>query len=761
MRSRGLAPLLSGAFYLYFLANEASRAPAFGRVGVALAAIGGVLAFLPLFAKRDALTTGQGRVFAMSVAAAFVLLAEVVPPAPITLVARLGAGAGAIVLAALALELAWAVPFRTPSRTARVFRYLSLALGFGLAAMAAWHAVFREQVGVFFLVALPLRALALVVRAGVSTRSTSAHERAANLYALSGLAVSIVLAAFATKLMVDGQGALYRAVLALDMGVLVMSHLALVDSFRRPTASALVRESFVALLALGTSAAIAPYVCAAFPPTRIGLSVAVFLLASLALVLRTPFRRVIRFVFAPERGALLGALERARSGIEGAARIEDVVRALCGPLDRAMGAVTGAQLFTFTPDHAYFVDAAGEPHAVSRELSSVVTERIHSAPRSPIFANEVRARIVRHPEDRALHAALEQLDAFAVLPLVFEGYVEGVLVLGKGARRAPATLEESTALVRVGDVLAGRLAMFSSMERAELRAQTAERKALEEQRRADVLAERAEQAVPVAEAPPREAESFIAYSESMREAIGEASRLAPLPAPLLLVGEAGTNLAALAAHVHRASGREAEPFVVARLADHPADSLAARLFGSTALGPGWLERAGNGTLVLVDVAVLSSELTSELEEALTSRRATYADSPSSYLVGARIVATSALSLATLRERGIVDAAFGERLHGFEVVHPPLRDRERDFESLVLRTLGHVSKQLGLGALGMSPHVEARLRSYAWPGNEAELELVLRAAAARARGKRIDVADLPDGHATRAELKKRRAAKGDD
>lgn len=104
--------------------------------------------------------------------------------------------------------------------------------------------------------------------------------------------------------------------------------------------------------------------------------------------------------------------------------------------------------------------------------------------------------------------------------------------------------------------------------------------------------------------------------------------------------------------------------------------------------------------------------------------------------GARVVATGKREPYGRLPRGIV----GELVRAvgqFCVEVPPLRRRREDVPLLV----AHFLERLGIRQRVTVSALQA-LASYRWPGNLAELQAVLRTAAASARGRDITLADLP-------------------
>src|SRR3712207_4946944 len=113
---------------------------------------------------------------------------------------------------------------------------------------------------------------------------------------------------------------------------------------------------------------------------------------------------------------------------------------------------------------------------------------------------------------------------------------------------------------------------------------------------------------------------LVARSESMREALRLAGRVASTDANVLVTGESGAGKDAVALFVHAMSARAMGPFVKIDCAALPAELLEAELFGyergaftgATAAKPGRLEAAHKGTLVLDEIAHLTWDAQAKL-----------------------------------------------------------------------------------------------------------------------------------------------------
>ncbi|MCU0293873.1 MAG: sigma 54-interacting transcriptional regulator [Thermoanaerobaculaceae bacterium] len=223
-------------------------------------------------------------------------------------------------------------------------------------------------------------------------------------------------------------------------------------------------------------------------------------------------------------------------------------------------------------------------------------------------------------------------------------------------------------------------------------------------------------------------------------------RVAPTMLPLLLEGETGTGKSWVAARLHRAS-RPGRPLVVVDCGALSPGLLASELFGhragaftdATRARSGWLDRAGDGTLVLDRLDSLPAEGQVALLRVLEEARFYPVGAGQPRPMRARVVALVDAGVSERVERGELRPDLFHRLAGLHLVLPPLRSRPRDilpFADAHLRCLA------GRGGQPARLHAEALelVQAYPWPGNYRELATVLDRAALMADGS-IGVAEL--------------------
>lgn len=221
-------------------------------------------------------------------------------------------------------------------------------------------------------------------------------------------------------------------------------------------------------------------------------------------------------------------------------------------------------------------------------------------------------------------------------------------------------------------------------------------------------------------------------------ALGRAARS---PAPLLLIGEAGTGRTALARAIHAASPRAAGPLVELDPGAVPAALFESELFGyragaftgAAAASPGRVGRAAAGSLVLDHV----EELPLAVQPALLRLVAEGAYAPlgsSERRADVRFLSIGSEDLPERVRRGAFREDLYYRLEVLAFQVPPLRERPEDLPGLVDRLLEDLGRRFGRGRPTLSQRAREWILRHPWPGNLRQLkntlerDLVLVAAA---------------------------------
>jgi len=256
---------------------------------------------------------------------------------------------------------------------------------------------------------------------------------------------------------------------------------------------------------------------------------------------------------------------------------------------------------------------------------------------------------------------------------------------------------------------------------------------------------------------------LVAQSAAMREAVRLAGRVAETDANVLITGESGAGKDALALFIHRRGRRASGPFVKIDCASLPRELLEAELFGyergaftgATQAKPGRLEAAHRGTLVLDEIAHLTTDAQAKLLRVIERREFERLGGRRTVRVDARLIALTNVDLDDAVKRKAFRSDLFFRLNVVRIHVPPLHERREDVAQLARQFLKTYSAKHGRAARALSREALALLESYEWPGNVRELAHVLERAVIVCEGERIEPGDLPEVVRTAAALESRR------
>jgi two-component system, NtrC family, response regulator AtoC len=264
--------------------------------------------------------------------------------------------------------------------------------------------------------------------------------------------------------------------------------------------------------------------------------------------------------------------------------------------------------------------------------------------------------------------------------------------------------------------------------------------------RAGLLAAAGSMAGTLASRPPDGAAPIVGSTAAIQAVRARIERVAATGFTVLIEGESGVGKELVARQIHDLSPRREGPFVAVNCAAIVETLLEAELFGieeRTATGVrgrrGKFEHAHEGTLFLDEVADLSPAAQAKLLRAIQEMSIERVGGIGGHRVDTRIIAATNQRLAELVARGRFRLDLFYRLHGVEIVVPPLRERPEDILELAEYFL---ERHREFRRLRLSQAAADALLAYRWPGNVRELERVIERAVALADSDRLELDDLP-------------------
>ncbi|MFN2454022.1 MAG: sigma-54 interaction domain-containing protein [Pyrinomonadaceae bacterium] len=257
---------------------------------------------------------------------------------------------------------------------------------------------------------------------------------------------------------------------------------------------------------------------------------------------------------------------------------------------------------------------------------------------------------------------------------------------------------------------------------------------------------------------------LVALSDAMREVARMATRVAATDSNVLVTGESGTGKEHVARFIHQHSKRAAASFLKIDCAVLPGELLEAELFGyergaftgASEARPGRIEAAHKGTLVLDEIAYLTTDAQAKLLRVIERREFERLGGRRTHKVDARLIALTNVDLEAAVKRRAFREDLYYRLNVLHIPLPPLRERRADIRRLAQEFLKADAAKHGRPSRELAPAAFATLEAYDFPGNVRELANIIERAVVVSNDKRIEEADLPE--AVRAAIKLRQLKK---
>jgi DNA-binding NtrC family response regulator len=245
--------------------------------------------------------------------------------------------------------------------------------------------------------------------------------------------------------------------------------------------------------------------------------------------------------------------------------------------------------------------------------------------------------------------------------------------------------------------------------------------------------------------------SLIGSSPALARLTEDIRRLAPIPTPVLILGESGSGKELVARDLHALGAHPKEPFATLNCAALPETLIESELFGhergaftgADRQRKGAFERAGKGTLFLDEVGDLPLAAQAKLLRALENREVTRVGGDKPITVDVRVVAATHRDLQRASEDGSFRRDLFYRLGVHVLRVPPLRERSSDVPELVEHFLADMSRRFGMRPKKISADALALLMRYDWRRNNVrELRNVVERMLIASDGDTLDQGDVP-------------------
>jgi len=254
--------------------------------------------------------------------------------------------------------------------------------------------------------------------------------------------------------------------------------------------------------------------------------------------------------------------------------------------------------------------------------------------------------------------------------------------------------------------------------------------------------------------------ALVGQSPAMQKLKDTIARIAPIPSPVLIMGESGSGKELVARDVHRLSGNAREPFVAVNCAALPEQLVESELFGhergaftgAATLRRGAFESAGKGTIFLDEIGELPLAAQAKLLRVLEDRTVTRIGATRAVPVPARVVAATNRNLADEVRAGRFRQDLYFRLNVHTLSVPPLRERLSDIPELVDRLLTSTCEKFRMRRKRLGDAALRALMSYDWQQNNVrELRNVVERMVIAADGEELAAEHIPE------EIRQRGAA----
>ena len=221
----------------------------------------------------------------------------------------------------------------------------------------------------------------------------------------------------------------------------------------------------------------------------------------------------------------------------------------------------------------------------------------------------------------------------------------------------------------------------------------------------------------------------------MQQVFSLIQQVAPSKAPVLVTGESGTGKELVARAIHQLSPRAEGPFVAINCAALPETLMESELFGhekgavtgALERRAGCFELAQHGTLLLDELGEMAVGTQAKLLRVLEDSSVRRLGGKSEIAVDVRVIASTNKNVEDALRKGELREDLFYRLNVFQIILPPLRQRNGDIPLLTEALVQNLNHKHDTRVVDVHPEVAEQFKRYSWPGNVRELRNVLERA----------------------------------
>jgi DNA-binding NtrC family response regulator len=230
-------------------------------------------------------------------------------------------------------------------------------------------------------------------------------------------------------------------------------------------------------------------------------------------------------------------------------------------------------------------------------------------------------------------------------------------------------------------------------------------------------------------------DELVGTCQGMQQVFSLIRQVAPSKAAVLVTGESGTGKELVARAIHHLSPRRGGPFVAINCAALPETLMESELFGhekgaftgAVERRAGCFELSQNGTLLLDELAEMPVGTQAKLLRVLEDSRVRRLGGKAEIEVDVRVVASTNKVVEEALRKGELREDLYYRLNVFQIVLPPLRQREGDLPQLTKALIEALNRKHETRVVDVQAEVMEQFKRFSWPGNVRELRNVLERA----------------------------------